>query len=101
MKIIKGDNVKVISGKDRGKTGVVSAAFPTTGKIAIEGINKFKKNARPRREGERGQLVEVSRPLAADKVQLICPSCKQPTRIGSRLEGNRKVRYCKKCKSTI
>lgn len=101
MKIIKGDNVKVLAGKDRGKTGVVSAAFPMTGKIAVEGVNKFKKNAKPKRQGEKGQLVEVSRPMLASKVMLICPSCKEPTRVGGRTEGSRKVRYCKKCKSTI
>lgn len=91
----------MMTGKDRGKTGVVTRAFPSTGKIAIDGLNVFKKNARPRREGERGQLVEVSRPMPASKVMLVCPSCKEPTRIGARLEGDRKVRYCKKCKSTI
>ncbi len=93
--------MKVMSGKDRGKTGAVSAAFPDTGKIAIEGVNVFKKNSRPRLQGERGQVVEVSRPLVASKVMIICPSCKQPTRIGTRIEGKRKVRYCKKCQSTI
>ncbi len=101
MKIIKGDNVKVMAGKDRGKTGVVTAAFPATERIVVEGVNKFKKNARPKREGEKGQVVEVSRPLVASKVMLVCPSCKEPTRIGGRTEGNRKVRYCKKCKSII
>lgn len=101
MKIIKGDNVRVMSGKDRGKTGTVSAAFPTSGKIAIEGVNVFKKNARPKRQGEKGQVVEVSRPMFASKVMLVCPNCKEPTRAGSRTEGSRKVRYCKKCKSNI
>lgn len=101
MKIIKGDNVKVTAGKDRGKTGAVSAAFPTTGKIVVEGINVFKKNAKPKRQGEKGQLVEVSRPMFASKVQLVCPNCKQATRAGFRIEGSRKVRYCKKCKATI
>jgi large subunit ribosomal protein L24 len=86
MKIIKGDNVKVISGKDRGKTGTVSAAYPATGKIMIEGINVFKKNSRPKKQGEKGQLVNVSRPMTASKVMI---------------EGSRRVRYCKKCKSNI
>lgn len=101
MKIIKGDNVKVLSGKDRGKTGAVTAVFPTAGKIAVEGLNVFKKNSRPRKQGEKGQLVEVSRPFPVSKVMLVCPSCKTATRIGGRIEGKRKVRYCKKCKSTI
>ena len=101
MNIKKGDNVKVLSGKDRGKTGAVLEVFTATGKIAVEGLNLFKKHSRPRKQGEKGQLIEVSRPLPASKVMLICPSCKAPTRIGGRIEGKRKVRYCKKCKSTI
>lgn len=101
MKIIKGDNVKILSGKDRGKTGAVTAVFPTAGRITVEGLNIFKKNSRPRKQGEKGQLIEVSRPFPASKVMLVCPSCKTATRIGGRTEGKRKVRYCKKCKSTI
>ncbi len=101
MKIRKGDNVKVISGKDRGKKGVVLRAMPTTGKIVIEGLNMYKKHSRPQKQGEKGQLVDVVRPFSAAKVMLICPSCKEPTRVGSRMEGTRKARYCKKCKSII
>ena len=101
MNIKKGDNVKVLSGKDRGKTGAVLQVFTATSKIAVEGLNLFKKHSKPRKQGEKGQLIEVSRPLPASKVMLICPSCKVPTRIGGRVEGKRKVRYCKKCKSTI
>ena len=101
MNIKKGDNVKMLSGKDRGKTGVVLKVSPTTGRIMIEGLNIFKKHSRPRKQGEKGQLVEVSRSVNASNVMLICPSCKVPTRVGHRVEGNRNVRFCKKCKSII
>lgn len=101
MKIKKGDSVKIMSGKDRGKTGIVLMASPTTEKIQIEGLNVFKKRAKPKRQGEQGQIVAVSRPLPVSKVMLICPNCKTPTRVGGRVEGNRNVRYCKKCKATI
>ena len=67
----------------------------------IDGLNVFKKRSKPRKQGEKGQIVAVSRPLAASKVMIICPNCKAPTRIGGRMEGNRKVRYCKKCKATL
>jgi large subunit ribosomal protein L24 len=101
MKLKKGDNVKILSGKDRGKTGVILAAFPEDGRIQIDGLNVFKKRSKPRKQGEKGQIVAVSRPLAVSKVMIICPNCKAPTRIGGRTEGSRKVRYCKKCKATL
>lgn len=101
MKIIKGDIVKIISGKDRGKTGAVLHALPAADKVIIDGLNLVKKHSRPRRQGEKGQMVSIPRPLAVSKVMLICTSCKEPTRVGSRLDGARKVRYCKKCKAKI
>lgn len=101
MKLKKGDNVRIMSGKDRGKTGVIMTAFPESGRIAIDGLNVFKKRSKPRKQGEKGQVVAVSRPMAASKVMIICPNCKEPTRLGGRTEGNRKVRYCKKCRATI
>jgi large subunit ribosomal protein L24 len=101
MKLHKGDNVKVLAGKDRGKTGKVLYAMPEEGKIVIDGLNVFKKRSKPRKQGEKGETVLVPRPMQASKVMLICSSCKEVTRIGSRLEGAKKVRYCKKCKATI
>ena len=101
MKIIKGDTVKIVSGKDRGKTGTVLHAMPSTSRIVIDGLNLVKKNSRPKRQGEKGQVVMVPRPLAASKAMVMCGSCKEPTRIGYRTEGSRKVRYCKKCKARI
>lgn len=101
MNLHKGDNVKILSGKDRGKTGTILHALPAEDRIVIDGLNVFKKRSRPKRQGEKGQIVSVPRPMPASKVMLICSSCKQPTRVGWRVEGAKKVRYCKKCKSTI
>jgi large subunit ribosomal protein L24 len=101
MKIKKGDNVKIMSGKDRGKTGAILSVSPDDTKITIDGLNIFKKRSKPRKQGEKGQTVNVPRPMPASKVMLICPNCKTPTRVGGRAEGNRKVRYCKKCKAII
>lgn len=104
MKLKKGDQVKIMSGKDSGKTGTVLRAMPQVGsvdRIVIDGLNTFKKHSRPKRQGEKGQLVVVPRPLNASKVMLICSACKEPTRVGYRVEGASKVRYCKKCKANI
>jgi len=101
MNLHKGDNVRILAGKDRGKTGTILRAIPEDGKIIIDGLNTFKKRSRPKKQGEKGQTVLVPRAMPAGKVMLICTSCKEPTRVGSRLEGAKKVRYCKKCKATI
>ena len=101
MKLKKGDQVKIMSGKDRGKTGAVLRALPESDKIVVEGLNTFKKRARPKKQGEKGQMIVVSRPLPASKVMLICTNCKEPTRVGVHVDGARRVRYCKKCKANI
>jgi large subunit ribosomal protein L24 len=100
MKLKKGDTIKILSGKDRGKTGTILRSLPETESIAVEGINLFKKHSRPKKQGEKGQTVVVARPFKASRAMLICASCKMPTRVGFRIEGARKVRYCKKCKAT-
>ncbi len=105
MMIRKGDNVKVIAGKDRGKTGKVTQAFPEINKIVVEGVNKTVKHLRTQKRGEKGQKLEYSSPLSATNVQLICPKCSKPTRLGAKVlaEGgnDKKVRVCKKCKEAI
>ncbi len=101
MKLIKGDKVMIMKGKDRGKAGKVLRALPQTGRVTVEGLNLLKKTVRPRRQGEKGQIVEVPGPMRAENVQLVCSSCNKPTRIGSKIEDTRKKRYCKKCKATI
>ncbi|MBI5220734.1 MAG: 50S ribosomal protein L24 [Candidatus Liptonbacteria bacterium] len=101
MKIKKGDKVRILSGKDRGKEGPVAKAYPELYKITVEGLNLYKKRVRPRRQGEKGEMILLPRPLQVSKVMLLCPSCKKPTRVGSRLEGEKKVRRCLKCQAGV
>ena len=101
MKLKKGDQVKIMSGKDRGKIGTVLTAFPVDDKIIVDNLNIFKKRSKPKKQGEKGQIVNVARPLPASKVMLVCANCKAPTRVGYRTESGTKMRYCKKCKATI
>ena len=101
MKIKKGDQVKILSGKDRGKQGKVLRVMPKEDKVVVENINIRKKHVRPRREGEKGQIVEIPAPLHISNVALICTKCGKPTRAGFRFEENKKVRYCKKCQKVI
>lgn len=97
MNIKKGDTVKIIRGKDGGKTGVVQRAFPENERVIVEGMNLFKKRVRPKQQRQKGETVNVPRPMSASNVMLICKNCKKPVRAGYRTEGETKVRYCRKC----
>ncbi len=97
MKIKKDDQVLIISGKDRGKRGKVLDVFPQEEKVMVEGVNIRKKHVRPKKSGEKGQIVQVPSPIAVSNVKLICPKCGQPTRIGHKIIENNKYRICKKC----
>ncbi|MBZ9577757.1 50S ribosomal protein L24 [Patescibacteria group bacterium] len=101
MKIKKGDTVLIISGKDRARKSKVIEAFPKQGKVVVEGINLRKKHMRPKKSGEKGQIVETPAPLNVSDVKLICSKCGKPTRVGYKMEGKRKCRICKKCKQEI
>jgi len=103
MKIHKGDQVLITSGKDRGKKGKVLEAFPKEGKILVEGVNLRKKHQRPRKSGEKGQIISMPGALSVSNAKLICPKCGKPSRLGykSSLEGKRKVRICKKCQQEV
>ena len=102
MKIKTGDTVLIILGRDRGKTGKVLEIFPKSGRIMVEGINIVKKHVKSKRSGEKGQRVEVPRPLNVSNVKLICPSCKRAVRVGYKtLENKKRIRICKKCGEDI
>jgi large subunit ribosomal protein L24 len=105
MRIKKGDNVKVIAGKDKGKTGKVIQSFPERDRVVVEGVNITAKHLKVRKEGQSGQKVEFSGPIRVSNVMLVCPKCSKPTRVGMKsLEAGgktKKVRACGKCKETL
>ena len=97
-----GDTVKIISGKDRGETGKVLAVSPKEGKVIVEGINKVKKHVKPRKMGEQGGIVEAEAAIYSSKVQIVCPRCGKPTRVGHKIyEDGKKGRICRKCGETL
>ena len=100
MKLKKGDNIKMLSGKDRGKTGKILAVL-SDGRLVIEGLNLIKKHTRARKQGQKGQIISKERAVSASSVALVCKSCGLPTRVGYKIENGNKVRMCKKCKSEI
>ncbi|MBV8979375.1 MAG: 50S ribosomal protein L24 [Acidimicrobiia bacterium] len=101
MKIKKGDRVKVLSGKDRGKEGEVMRAMPAQGKVIVEGVNRVKKNQAQTRATMQGGIIDKDMPIPVANVAVVCSTC-GPTRIGFRIDDQgRKLRVCKKCGSDL
>ena len=92
-----GDEVQIISGKDKGKTGKVLQVAPDEGKVIVEGLNMVTKHVKARRQDQLGGIVKAEGALYASKVMPVCPKCKKPVRVGSEIRNDKKVRVCKKC----
>ncbi len=98
MKIRKGDRVRVLSGKDRGKEGVIMRAMPAEGKVIVDGVNVAKKHQRPTRATMQGGIIDKDMPVPVSSVAIVCPGCNKPTRVGYRFDDRgAKVRICRKC----
>lgn len=101
MKILKGDKVKILIGKDRGREGQVVKSFPKKNQVVVEGLNLFKKHIKPT-QNRKGDIIEKERPILVSKVAFICPNCKKTTRVAYRIDkSGQKYRLCKKCQTII
>ncbi len=96
MKIKKGDQVEVVTGKDRGKRGAVTRVFPALGKVIVEGANIGTRHRKAKTAGEKGERVEMPMPIHVSNVMLIDPETGTPSRVGYRVSGTEKVRVSKK-----
>ena len=97
IKIKKGDRVRVLTGKDRGKEGEVMRALPSQGKVIVEGVNRVKKHQRQTRATMQGGIIDKDMPIPVDNVAVVCSTC-GATRVGFRIDdAGRKIRVCKKC----
>ena len=101
--IRKNDNVTVTTGKDRGKQGRVLKVLPEKNRVIVEGVNFIKRHTKPNPQRQiKGGVVEREAPLHASNVQLVCPECGKPTRLGKKILGDgRKVRICRKCEGVV
>ncbi len=98
LHVKKGDQVVVISGKDKGKKAKVLVALPKEGKIIVEGVNMSKKHKKPSGQLQQGGIINQESPIFASKAMLWCDKCKKGVRIGKKiLQDGTKVRYCKSC----
>lgn len=99
-----GDTAKVMTGKDKGKTGKVTQVIPSIQRVVVEGVNKMVKHLRSQKAGQAGQRIEFDAPLPVSNLQLVCPKCGKVTRIGHQVgkeKGAGMTRVCAKCKEAI
>lgn len=102
FKIKRNDTVKVIAGRDKGKSGKVLKLFPNEARAIVEGINFVKRHAKKRRQEEQGGIVTMEAPITLSNLAVICPRCNKPTRVGATILSDKtKSRYCKKCEEVF
>lgn len=101
IKIKKGDNVMIISGKDRGKKGVVEKVIPKIGKITVIGINITKHHLKPSRKNPHGGIVDKLAPIDISNCLIVCPRCNRPTRVSYKLTNKQKSRICRHCQESL
>ena len=101
MNIKKNDTVIVLSGKDKGVKGKVLVAMPAENKVIVENVNVATCHTKPRKQGETGGIVKRETPIRACKVALFCEKCGKGVRVGHKIEGDKKIRICRKCGAEI
>ena len=103
VKIHKDDNVEVLAGKDQGKRGTVVRVFENNGKVRVivSGVNLVKKAIKRRSQQEAGGIAEIEAPLDISNVGLVCKKCGRPVKVGYKLDGDKKIRVCRKCGETL
>ncbi len=101
MTVKTGDTVVVLAGKDKGKTGKVTAVSADQGRVIVENINVVSKHQKPRSQEDKGGIIKKSAPIDASNVQVICPVCGKATRVAHSEVDGKKVRTCKKCNASL
>lgn len=102
MKLKKGDQVLVTAGKDKGKRGKVTKILPRSFRVIVEKANIYVRHVKPKGKEQPGQILKRERPLTVANVALVCPKCKEQTRVGYReTREGKKIRVCRKCKGEI
>ena len=97
LSIKKGDNVVVLAGKDKGKTGSIMAVSPKTNRVIVQNVNIVKKHKKARNAQQKSEIVSMEAPIDASNVMVVCPACNKATRIAKKEVEGKLVRICKKC----
>ncbi|AGB40212.1 ribosomal protein L24, bacterial/organelle [Halobacteroides halobius DSM 5150] len=102
LHVKKGDEVRVIAGKDKGRQGEILKVIPTESRVVVEGVNIIKKHAQPTQDNPQGGIIEREAPIHSSNVMLVCQDCNEATRTGKKvLDSGEKVRYCKNCDEIV
>ncbi len=101
LHVKKGDNVVVIAGKDKNKTGNIISVNPSDNTVVVAGVNIISKHQKPRKAGEKGGIIKKEGKIDASNVQIVCATCGKATRVAHKLDGDKKVRCCKKCGASL
>ena len=102
IRLRKGDEIVVITGKDRGKRGRIQEVRPRERTVVVAGVNIAKRHTKPNpTKNQKGGIIEQPMPLGLGKVMVVCPHCHKPTRVGHRISGDTKERVCKRCGEAI
>ena len=102
MKIRRGDRVRVLTGKDRGKEGEVMRSIPSEGRVIVDGVNIAKRHTRATRQTQQGGIIDKDMPMPVANVAIVCGGCGKATRVGYRFDDQgRKIRICRKCQADL
>lgn len=101
MKIIKGDTVKIVAGKDKGKEGKVLKVLTKEDKVLVEGVNQYKRHVKARTQNQKSEIITITKPMPVANVMFVCPKCKKVARLGYTVEAKEKSRMCKSCGKII
>ncbi|MBP3709143.1 MAG: 50S ribosomal protein L24 [Treponema sp.] len=101
FRVKKNDSVEVLVGKDKGKRGTVVRVIPKKERVVVSGVNIVKKAMRARSQQEQGGIIEIEAPLHISNVGIVCKKCGHPVRVGYKFEGDKKLRFCRKCGETL
>ena len=101
MKVRKGDTVKILSGKEKGKESTIEKVIIKDEKVVVKGIAVVKRHTKATGKGNKGGIISKEMPIFASRVMLVCPKCKKPTRVGFTIVSEKKYRQCKKCKEVL
>ena len=101
MKYKVNDTVKIVLGKDNGKTSKIEKVIPRKNQVVVTGINMYKKHFKSKDQKQPSSIIDITKPMNVSKIALICPHCNLITRVGYHGVGKKKVRICKKCQKSI
>lgn len=101
MKLKKGDEIKVVKGKDKGKSGKIEKVFSKENRVLILGVNQYKRHMKAKTQTQKSEIINITKPLSMANVSLICPKCHLETKVEYSMTGDKKERICKKCKQII